>query len=97
VKWADTTRKTFEAGGSDSLISTRRLVNVVELFAIFEDKAKAIQLAIARFDRETKEAFWNLWTKIDADAVPAADPTAGVADAQAQAKTAAGDPNACPF
>lgn len=94
VKWADTTRKTFEAGGSDSLISTRRLVNVVELFAIFEDKAKAIQLAIARFDRETKEAFWNLWTKIDADAVPAADPTTGVNQSQSEAKA---DPNACPF
>lgn len=96
VKWADTTRKTFEAGGSDSLISTRRLVNVVELFAIFGEKAKAIQLAIARFDRETKEAFWNLWTKIDVDAVPAADPAAGVASTDAPAP-GADNGNKCPF
>lgn len=95
VQWADTTRKTYEAGGSDSLISTRRLVNVVELYGIFNDKAKAVTLAIARFDRETKEAFWNLWTKIDADAVPAADPKAAAAAAGAAAK--ANDPNACPF
>lgn len=95
VQWADTTRKTYEAGGSDSLISTRRLVNVVELYGIFNDKAKAVTLAIARFDRETKEAFWNLWTKIDADAVPAADPKAAAAAAAGTAKS--NDPNACPF
>ena len=95
VQWADTTRKTYEAGGSDSLISTRRLVNVVELYGIFKDKAKAVTLAIARFDRETKEAFWNLWTKIDADAVPAADPKAAAAAAAGTAKS--NDPNACPF
>jgi len=95
VQWADTTRKTYEAGGSDSLISTRRLVNVIELFGVFGDKAKAVTLAIARFDRETKEAFWNLWTKIDAEAVPAADPKAAAAAAAQTAK--ANDPNACPF
>jgi MoxR-like ATPase len=93
VKWADITRKTFEAGGSDSLISTRRLVNVVELFAIFGEKPKAIQMAIARFDRETKESFWNIWTKIDAEAIPAGDPTAAATAAAATAT----DPNACPF
>ena len=98
VKWADLTRKTFEAGGSDSLISTRRLVNVVELFAIFSDKAKAVKMAIARFDRETKESFWNIWTKIDADAVPAADPTAAAAAAAAASMSSdPNDPNACPF
>ena len=90
VQWADTTRKTFEASGSDSLISTRRLVNVVELFGIFGDKEKAIRLAIARFDRETKESFWNLWTKIDVDAVPTPDPI------PAQATQEAANSN-CPF
>ena len=95
VQWADTTRKTFEASGSDSLISTRRLVNVVELFGIFGDKAKAIQLAIARFDRETKESFWNLWTKIDVDAVPHADPVPAANTAQAtESASATGN---CPF
>jgi MoxR-like ATPase len=95
VQWADTTRKTYAAGGSDSLISTRRLVNIVELFGVFGDKAKAVTLGIARFDRETKESFWNLWTKISAEAVPAADPKAAAAAAGAAAK--ATDPNACPF
>jgi len=95
VQWADTTRKTYAAGGSDSLISTRRLVNIVELFGVFGDKAKAVTLGIARFDRETKESFWNLWTKISAEAVPAADPKAAAAAAGAAPKPS--DPNACPF
>lgn len=93
VQWADTTRKTYAAGGSDSLISTRRLVNIVELFGIFNDKQKAVTLGIARFDPETKESFWNLWTKVSAEAVPAADPSVGVG--QGNAKT--DDPNACPW
>jgi hypothetical protein len=52
-------------------------------------------MAIARFDRETKESFWNIWTKIDAEAIPAGDPTAAATAAAATAKAA--DPNACPF
>ena len=95
VQWADTTRKTYAAGGSDSLISTRRLVNIVELFGVFKDKSKAVTLGIARFDRETKESFWNLWTKVCADATPAADPKAAAAAAGTAAKSS--DPNACPF
>lgn len=95
VQWADTTRKTYAAGGSDSLISTRRLVNIVELFGVFKDKTKAVTLGIARFDLETKESFWNLWTKVCADATPAADPKAAAAAAGAAAT--ASDPNACPF
>jgi MoxR-like ATPase len=96
VQWADTTRKTYAAGGSDSLISTRRLVNIVELFGVFKDKSKAVTLGIARFDRETKESFWNLWTKVCADATPAADPKAAAAAAGATG-TKSSDPNACPF
>ena len=98
VQWADTTRATYEAGGRDSLISTRRLVNVVELFAIFGEREKAIKYAIERFDRETKEAFWQLYTKIDAEAVAVADPKAAAqAAAQTATATAKNDPNACPF
>ena len=98
VQWADTTRATYEAGGRDSLISTRRLVNVVELFAIFGEREKAIKYAIERFDRETKEAFWQLYTKIDAEAVAVADPKAAAqAAAAAGASSKSNDPNACPF
>ena len=67
VKWADVIRKTFYEGGVDEIISTRRLVHVINAFAIFkEDKLKAISMCISRFDSETKDSFLDLYTKVDA-------------------------------
>ena len=66
VKWADVIRKTFYEGGVDEIISTRRLVHIVNAFSIFDDKVKAISMCISRFDAETKESFLDLYTKVDA-------------------------------
>ena len=66
VRWADVIRKTFSEGGCDEIISTRRLVHIVNAYNIFEDKMTAIQLTVNRFDDETKESFLDLFTKIDA-------------------------------
>jgi len=65
VDWADIIRKTFYDGGIEDLISTRRLVHIVRAFSIFNDKAKAIQVCINRFDDETKRSFLELYDKID--------------------------------
>ena len=65
--WADIIRKTFYDGGIEDIISTRRLVHIVNAYNIFEDKAKAIQVCINRFDDETKQAFLELYDKVDAD------------------------------
>ena len=67
VVWSETIRKTFEDGGVDEVISTRRLCHIVQSFAIFDDKMKAIELCISRFDTDTKEAFLDLYTKVDGD------------------------------
>jgi len=67
VDWADIIRKTFYDGGIEEIISTRRLVHIVRAFKIFGDKAKAIQVCINRFDDETKQAFLELYDKVDAD------------------------------
>jgi MoxR-like ATPase len=66
VKWADVIRKTFYEGGVDEIISTRRLVHIVNAFSIFDDKVKAISMCISRFDTETKESFLDLYSKVDA-------------------------------
>ena len=66
VTWADVIRKTFYDGGVDEVISTRRLDHIVKAFAIFNDKMKAIELCVARFDDDTKESSLDLYTKIDA-------------------------------
>jgi len=67
VDWGDIIRKTFYDGGIEEIISTRRLVHIVRAFSIFNDKAKAIQVCVNRFDDETKQAFLELYDKVDAD------------------------------
>jgi hypothetical protein len=67
VDWADTIRKTFYDGGIEEIISTRRLVHIIRAYSIFQDKAKAIQVCVNRFDDETKQSFLELYDKFDAD------------------------------
>ena len=67
VDWADIIRKTFFDGGIDEVISTRRLVHIVRAYQIFGTRAKAITTCISRFDDETKQAFQELYDKVDAD------------------------------
>ena len=67
VDWGDIIRKTFYDGGVDEIISTRRLVHIVRAFGIFNNKAKAIQVCVNRFDDETKQSFLELYDKVDAD------------------------------
>ena len=66
VMWADIIRKTFYEGGIDELVSTRRLEHIVKAYAMFSDRLKAIQLCVNRFDTDTKTAFIDLYTKVDA-------------------------------
>ena len=67
VDWADIIRKTFNDGGIDELISTRRLVHIVNAYKIFGSKEKAIEVCVNRFDEETKQSFMELYDKVDAD------------------------------
>ena len=65
--WADIIRKTFYDGGIEEIISTRRLVHIVKAYSIFNDKEKAISVCVNRFDDDTKQAFLELYDKVDAD------------------------------
>ena len=65
VTWADIIRETYYEGGVDELISTRRLVHIVEAFSIFKNKMKSIEMCTNRFDLDTKTSFLDLYTKID--------------------------------
>jgi len=67
VDWADIIRKTFYDGGIEEIISTRRLVHIIRAYSIWNNKAKAIEVCINRFDDETKQAFLELYDKVDAD------------------------------
>ena len=67
ANWADIIRKTFNDGGIDEVISTRRLVHIIRAFAIWQDRMKAIKVCVNRFDDETKQSFMELYDKVDAD------------------------------
>ena len=68
VTWADVIRKSFYEGAIDELISTRRLVHIAQAFKMFDNKMKAIEMCVARFDSETKATFLDLYTKVDEEA-----------------------------
>ncbi|MGA1706957.1 MAG: hypothetical protein ACO39X_07940 [Candidatus Nanopelagicaceae bacterium] len=53
---------------------------------MFNDKAKALDYGIGRFDEETKDAFRSLYEKIDEDATP-----------RDESDSTSEDPNKCPF
>ena len=65
VKWADVIRRTFYDGGIDEIIATRRLVHIINAYAIFKNKLKAVEVCINRFDNDTKNSFLDLYTKVD--------------------------------
>ena len=68
VTWADVIRKTYFDGGVDEIISTRRLVHIIMAYSIFENKSKAIEVCVNRFDDDTKNSFMELYTKVDSGA-----------------------------
>jgi hypothetical protein len=74
VKWSDGIRRTFEDGGIDEVISTRRLTHIVRAFSIYRDKNKAVTLCVNRFDNVTRDAFINLFSKISTDTADTTTP-----------------------
>ena len=92
TKWAEIIRKSFYEGAVDEIISTRRLVDIVNAFGIFSDKTKAIAFCLARFDDDTKEAFLNLYSKVDADMQ-----LGDTIDDDGETVTASTEGNECPF
>ena len=88
TRWAEITRKAYMEGAIDEIITTRRLENICKAFSIFDDRATSVDLALARFDEDTQQAFRNLYDKVDdtmrAEEIPtpaeAGDNTASVSD-----------------
>jgi MoxR-like ATPase len=64
VKWAEAIRRTFEDGGVDETITTRRMIHIVRAYAIFKNEKKAVELCCNRFDSATKVAFIDLYEKV---------------------------------
>lgn len=65
VQWADLIRESFKAGGCEEVISTRRLINIIKAYLIFENKVKAIEYCINTFNEETRTALMSFYSSID--------------------------------
>jgi len=69
VMWAQAIRKTFfetDGAGIGDLITTRRLTHIVKAVTVFKDRKKAVELCVNRFDADIRDAFIDLYGKIDA-------------------------------
>ena len=67
VTWSDVIRRSYADGAVEDIITTRRLEHIVNAFAVFQSREKASNMSIARFDDNTKKAFFDLYTKVDPD------------------------------
>lgn len=65
IKWADVVRQSYDEGAISEIISTRRLVHIAKAYNIFNDRMKAINLCVNRYDEDTKVALMDLYSKID--------------------------------
>lgn len=64
MKWAEAVRRTFDDGGVDETITTRRISHIIRAYSIFRNETKSIELCCNRFDHNTKAAFIDLYSKI---------------------------------
>jgi len=80
VKWAAAIRKTFDEGAIDDIITTRRLVQIVQGYSIFGDAKMVVELACNRFDTMTRNSFIDVFDKILPDDTPITDEESVVVD-----------------
>lgn len=66
VRWAGTIRKTYQEGAVDDVVTTRRLVQAANAYAIYGDRMKCIDKITTRFDAATRASFIDLYKKLDA-------------------------------
>ena len=64
VTWAEIIRKTYDDGGLEDVITTRRLISIARAFVIWGSIDKAIELCTNRFDSDTSKVFSELYQKV---------------------------------
>jgi hypothetical protein len=97
VKWADQIRRSYAEGASDEVITTRRLVQAAQGYAIFGNRKKAVEGILTRFDALTQAAFLDLYKKLDAEADGGENTEELGAAPKSKSAPKAATSNACPF
>ena len=70
AKLSDALRKTFEDGGIDDVLPTRRLIQIVQTYAIFRDPVKALTMGTNRYDEASQAIMIAVFDKILPDNTP---------------------------
>lgn len=73
VLFAGLVRKTYQDDVIDESISTRKLVTILQVYSIFQDVKKCLELVFNRMEDETKAAIMGLWEKIATNEYTAMD------------------------
>lgn len=63
-KWAKYIRDTFNNSGTDEVISTRTLIAIIQGYAMFKERTKAISMACEKFDPVIKDDFLKFYQKV---------------------------------
>lgn len=66
LSWAEQIRQSHKEGvdGLDSVITTRRLVDLIRTYLIFGSEEKALNIILERFDGETRESFMEMYRAV---------------------------------
>ncbi len=65
TRWASRIRKTFKEGGIEESVSTRRLVNITQMYDVFDNEIeKALLFGISRFNESIKKSFLEYYRAI---------------------------------
>lgn len=64
---AQAIRSSFDSGDIDIMLTTRRLVQIVKNYEIFEDEVEAIKYAIARFSSTDQQIIMEVYNALTSD------------------------------
>lgn len=64
VRFAGITRRALQAGSITDCMTTRRLCQIIKNMEIFGKEQEAFHYAISRFDNDTRDAFKELYSKM---------------------------------
>lgn len=65
TNWAAIVREAYNNNAITEIISTRRLVHIMNTYSVLKNKKKAIEMCMNRFDTETQQALLDLYKKVD--------------------------------
>jgi len=79
VEFANVTRKNYEEQVCEDQIATRRLLHLCRVYAALGNLDRALDLTLARFDKQTAIGFKSLWNAIHDDPTVASPSGAPIA------------------